>query len=167
MNCKSIRISLWFLSTFLPPVRFCEYWRYLWIFEWLALNAFKNLALIWADSNFCCGKEEWFRLQRPWLQRSSASDSNLRRRKEKRFRLQNGLATASILDFCPDLGIAAAPSLLQRWMARLQMAVADAGGDRIPRRRHNPKYIAAGVESVPAASRGHFQFWLSPLLANA
>ena len=103
MNCKSIRISLWFSSSFLPPVIFCEYWRYLWIFEWLALNAFKNLALIWADSNFCCGKEEWFRLQRPWLQRSSASDSNLRRCIEEWFRLQNGLATASILDFSPRL----------------------------------------------------------------
>ena len=49
-------------------------------------------------------------------------------------------------------------------MARLQMAVADAGGDRIPRRRHNPKYIAAGVASVPAASRGFNsgcpRFWL-------
>ena len=88
MNCKSIRISLWFSSAFLPPVRFCEYWRYLWIFEWLALKVFKNLALIWADSNFCCGKEEGFRLQRPWLQRSSASDSNLRRCIEEWFRLQ-------------------------------------------------------------------------------
>ena len=49
MNCKSIRISLWFSSSFLPPVRFCEYWRYLWIFEGLALKAFKNFALIWAE----------------------------------------------------------------------------------------------------------------------
>ena len=145
MNCKSIRISLWFSSSFLPPVRFCEYWRYLWIFEWLALNAFKNLALIWADSNFCCGKEEWFRLQRPWLQRSSASDSNLRRCIEEWFRLQNGLATASILDFKPRLGNRCSTIVAQLWMARLQMVVA----------------------SVPAAYRGHFQFWLSPLLANA
>ena len=57
-----------------------------------------------SDSNFCCGKEEWFRLQRPWRQRSSASDSNLRRCIEEWFRLQNGLATASILDFKPRLG---------------------------------------------------------------
>ena len=57
MNCKSIRISHWFSSAFLPPVRFCEYWRYLWIFEWLALKVFKNLALIWAESCLECWAE--------------------------------------------------------------------------------------------------------------
>ena len=37
-----------------------------------------------SDSNFRCGKEEWFRLQRQSRRRSSASDSNLRcRRQEK------------------------------------------------------------------------------------
>ena len=29
-----------------------------------------------SDSNLRCSEEEWFRLQRPWRQRSSASDSN-------------------------------------------------------------------------------------------
>ena len=146
MNCKSIRISLWFSSAFLPPVRFCEYWRYLLIFEGSALKVFKNLALIWAELRLRC----WAGL---WTEAAAILDS--------------GLATASILDFKPRLGNRCSTIVAQRWMARLQMAVADAGGDRIPRRRHNPKYIAAGVASVPAASRGHFQFWLSPLLANA
>ena len=41
-----------------------------------------------SDSNFRSGKEEWFRLQRSWWQRSSASDSNLRSGKEEWFRLQ-------------------------------------------------------------------------------
>ena len=38
-----------------------------------------------------------------------------------------------------DLGIDAAPSLLHRRMALLRNVVADAGRDRSPRRRHNPK----------------------------
>ena len=41
-----------------------------------------------SDSNFRSGKEEWFRLQRPSRQRSSASDSNLRCIEEEWFRLQ-------------------------------------------------------------------------------
>ena len=42
----------------------------------------------------------------------------------------------------------------QRRMARLRHVVVDAGGDRMPRRRHNPKLKAAGVAPVPAAPRG-------------
>ena len=40
-----------------------------------------------SDSNLRRRKEELVRLQRPWRLRSSASDSNLRRRKKKWFRL--------------------------------------------------------------------------------
>ena len=66
----------------------------------------------------------------------------------------------------PDLGIDAASSLLQLRTARLQhhrscaeerpscrMTVADAGGDRMPRRRHKPKLKAAGVVPVPVTPR--------------
>lgn len=62
----------------------------------------------------------------------------------------------------PDLRIDAAPSLLQLRTARLQhhrcskrvcpacrMTMADAGGDRMPRRRHNPKLKATGVAPCP------------------
>ena len=65
----------------------------------------------------------------------------------------------------PNLRIDAASSLLQLRTARLQhhrscteeqpacrMTVADAGGGRIPRRRHNPKEKAAGVVPAPAAT---------------
>ena len=40
-----------------------------------------------SDSNIRCRKEEWFRLLRPWRQRFSASDSNLRWRNREWFRL--------------------------------------------------------------------------------
>ena len=46
-----------------------------------------------SDSNLRSGKEEWFRLQRSWWQRSSASDSNFRSVKEERFRLQRAWRT--------------------------------------------------------------------------
>ena len=35
-----------------------------------------------SDSNFRCRREEWFRLQLPWMQRFSAYDSNFRSGKE-------------------------------------------------------------------------------------
>ena len=41
---------------------------------------------------------------------------------------------------------------------RLQNAVADAGGDWMSRRRHNPKLKAAGVASVPAATTLRVRF---------
>ena len=52
----------------------------------------------------------------------------------------------------PNLGIDAAPSLRHRRTARLQHGCLGAGGDRVPRRRHNPKKKAAGVAPVPAVS---------------
>ena len=42
-----------------------------------------------SDSNLRCRERKWFRLLRPWRQRYSASDTNFRCRKEKWFRLQN------------------------------------------------------------------------------
>ena len=42
-----------------------------------------------SDSNLRCRERKWFRLLRPWRQRYSASDTNFRCRREKWFRLQN------------------------------------------------------------------------------
>ena len=53
----------------------------------------RPLRLRWSasDSNFRCGKEEWFRLQRSSLLRCPVSDSNFRSGKEEWFRLQRSL----------------------------------------------------------------------------
>ena len=82
--------------------------------------------------NRCRG--EWFRLLRSWRQRFSASDSNFRSGKEE-------WPTASHRR-CGK----------EEWPA-FRMTVADAGGDSLPRRRHNPKLKAAGVVTVPVGSR--------------
>ena len=83
-------------------------------------------------ANRCRG--EWFRLLRSWRQRFSASDSNFRSGKEE-------WPTASHR----RCGTKECPAF--------RMTVADAGGDGLPRRRHNPKLKAAGVVTVPVGSR--------------
>ena len=81
--------------------------------------------------------------------------------------LDSGLATASILDFKPRLGNRCSTSVATTKNGPPADGRSGRRRGRIPRRRHNPKYIAAGVASVPAASRAHFQFSLFLLLANA
>ena len=62
-----------------------------------------------SDSNLRCHEGEWFRLQQSLRQRPSAYDSNFRCREEERFRLQNATTPPMhrFLISRPDLGIAA------------------------------------------------------------
>ena len=58
----------------------------------------------------------------------------------------------------PNLRIDAAQSSWRWRIARLQHRRVDAGRDRMPRRRHNPKKKAAGVAPVPAATTARLRF---------
>ena len=117
-----------------------------------------DLRITAAPSSQQCGMA---RLQRSLRLRWSASDSILRCRKGERFRLLPSLRRGcSAADSNFRSGKEEWPPASHRrcgkeeWPA-FRMTVADAAGDSLPRRRHNPKLKAAGVVTVPVGSRCH------------